>query len=255
VPQPEEFQLRYQPIVSLQTGKIAGFEALVRWLHPERGLISPIDFIPIAEDTGLIVPLGQWILTESCQQLQLWQQRFPAHLPLSISVNLSTKQFAQTDLIERIHQILKHTNLPNSNFKLDLKLEITESAIMDNPETATATLKQLKALGVKLLIDDFGTGYSSLSYLHQFPFDTVKIDQSFVSRLGVDGDSSEIVRAIVTLAHNLNMNVIAEGIETAKQLAQLKALGAEYGQGYFFAKPLTFEAVETLITSIPHWNS
>ncbi|NJO51771.1 MAG: EAL domain-containing protein [Leptolyngbyaceae cyanobacterium RM2_2_4] len=240
-----EFQLRYQPIVSLETFTIVGFEALVRWHHPEKGWISPGDFIPVAEDTGLVIPLGQWILAEACRQLREWQLEFP-HGTLSISVNLSTKQFSQPELIEQISQLLRHYQVEPHR----LKIEITESAIMENTESATALLEQLKALGLQLMIDDFGTGYSSLSYLHQFPIDTVKIDQSFVGRIGSDDaedEGAEIVRAIVMLAHTLEMSVVAEGIETAEQVSQLKILKAEYGQGYFFAKPLSSEEAATLI--------
>ncbi len=253
--QPQEFRIQYQPIVRLETGEISGFEALVRWQHPERGLISPLEFIPLAEDTGLIVPLGQWILSEAYQQLQQWQQQFWP-MPLSISVNLSTKQFAQPNLIEQIRQLLHCAQLQHPQMQtgqVSLKLEITESAIMDNSEAAQLMLEQLKALGVQLLIDDFGTGYSSLSYLHRFPIDTVKIDQSFISHMSTDSESAEIVRAIVSLAHNLGMNVIAEGIELADQLRQLRSLGTEYGQGFFFAKPLERQEVEALMQNQPVW--
>lgn len=251
--QTEEFRLYYQPIVALATGKLVGCEALIRWFHPERGLIAPAEFIPLAEDTGLIVPLGQWILTQACSQLRQWQQQFAMIPPLSVSVNLSTKQFSQPSLIEQIRQLLLQTELHSSQLNLNLKLEITESAIMENTELAQTMLEQLKAMGVQLLIDDFGTGYSSLSYLHRFPIDTVKIDQSFVSQMSSDHESAEIVRAIVTLAHNLGMTVIAEGIETAEQLSQLRSLGAEYGQGYFFAQPLSSEAIAGLLQSEPAW--
>jgi diguanylate cyclase (GGDEF)-like protein/PAS domain S-box-containing protein len=249
----QEFQMRYQPIVNLKTGKVSGFESLVRWRHPIRGWISPGAFIPVAEETGLIVPLGQWILKEACHQLKQWQHELPAHLPLSVSVNLSTRQFAQPDLLEQVSQILHDVELAKGQLKLNLKLEITESAIMENPEAATELLKQFKALGVQLMIDDFGTGYSSLSYLQRFPFDMVKIDQSFVGRLGTDEDSEEIVRAIVTLAHNLGMEIVAEGVETADHCNQLRSLNAEYGQGYFFAKPLTAKDVASFLASPPHW--
>lgn len=251
----DEFQMRYQPIVNLKTGKIAGFESLIRWHHPERGWISPGEFIPIAEDTELIIPLGTWILSQACHQLKQWHEQFPEKLPLSISVNLSTKQFSQPDLIEQVAHVLRETQLQESDLKLNLKLEITESAIMENPDVATAMLKELKALGVQLMIDDFGTGYSSLSYLQRFPFDVVKIDQSFVGRLGADGESDEIVRAIVMLAHNLGMEIVAEGVETKTHMTQLQLLNAEYGQGYFFAKPLTSLDVVTLLTQQPHWLS
>ncbi|XQQ07930.1 MAG: EAL and GGDEF domain-containing protein [Leptolyngbya sp. IPPAS B-1204] len=250
--QPQEFRIQYQPIVALATGKISGFEALVRWQHPERGLIPPTEFIPLAEDTGLIVPLGQWILTEACRQLGQWQRQFSPDMPLSVSVNLSTKQFSQPSLLDQISQLLRHPDLQNA-WNLNLKLEITESAIMENPEAAKVMLEQLKAMGVQLLIDDFGTGYSSLSYLHRFPIDTVKIDQSFISHMSTDSESAEIVRAIVSLAHNLGMNVIAEGVEMAEQLRQLRSLGAEYGQGFFFAKPLDREEVEALMQKEPAW--
>jgi diguanylate cyclase (GGDEF)-like protein/PAS domain S-box-containing protein len=249
-----EFQIWYQPIVSLATSKIAGFEALIRWQHPERGLIPPAEFIPLAEDTGLIVPLGQWILSEACHQLQVWQHQFPGYASLSVSVNLSTKQFSQPSLIEHVRHILQQAHLEHYQLNLNLKLEITESAIMVNAESATVMLEQLKALGVQLLIDDFGTGYSSLSYLQRLPIDTVKIDQSFVSHMGTDEESAEIVRAIVTLAHNLGMNVVAEGIETAEQLTQLKVLETEYGQGYFFARPLTPTEATALIATDPIWQ-
>ena len=246
---PQEFRMRYQPIVALQTGKLNGFEALVRWQHPERGLISPAEFIPLAEDTGLIVPLGQWILAEACRQLRLWQTLWP-DLALSISVNLSTKQFSQPTLIEQVRQLL---GAESDASPVNLKLEITESVIMENAEAAKAMLEQLKQMGVKLLIDDFGTGYSSLSYLHRFPIDTVKIDQSFISHMSTDSESAEIVRAIVSLAHNLGMNVIAEGIELPEQWQQLKRLGAEYGQGFLFAKPLSADEVELLMQRGSDW--
>lgn len=247
-----EFQLWYQPIVDLESGEVNGFEALVRWQHPERGMISPAEFIPIAEDTGLIVPLGQWILQEAWRQIQVWQHQFADHLPLSISVNLSPRQFSM-ELIAQVRQLLSAAKLLENGLEVNLKLEITESALMENLDAATALLKELKTLGVQLLIDDFGTGYSSLSYLHRFPIDTMKIDQSFVNRIGVDHESEEIVRAIVMLAHNLGMNVIAEGVETLEQVTQLKTLGAEYGQGYFFSKPLNSQASEALLSADPPW--
>lgn len=244
----QEFQIHYQPIVSLKNSAITGFEAVVRWQHPQRGLIYPAEFIPVAEETGLILPIGQWVLRQACQQMHTWQKQFPADRlaatsPLTLSINLSGKQFSQPDLVEQIQQILQETGLKARS----LKLEITESVIMENAESATAMLLQLQALGIELYMDDFGTGYSSLSYLHHFPVDTLKIDRSFVNRIGVDDESSKIVQTLITLAHILGMNVIAEGVETMEQLLQLKELGCEYGQGYFFSKPLNSVATEVVI--------
>ena len=246
-----EFLLHYQPFVCLATGRIIGFEALVRWQHPQRGLISPVKFIPVAEETGAIVPLGEWVLEEACRQLRLWEGMFDFDRPLIMSVNLSGKQFAQPDLVERIQAILGATGLSAQN----LKLEITESVVMDDVESAIAVLKQMKALNVKLGIDDFGTGYSSLSYLSRFPTDTLKVDKSFVGRMETesDGENVAIVRTIVALAHALGMDVIAEGVETAAQLAKLRAIGCEYGQGYFFAKPLPSDEATALMASEPQW--
>ncbi|HYO63538.1 MAG TPA: EAL domain-containing protein, partial [Pyrinomonadaceae bacterium] len=204
----EEFFVQFQPIVSLETGEIRSFEALVRWRHPERGLISPAAFIPTAEETGLIVPLGRWVLLEACRQLREWQRVRPEQPALSVSVNLSSKQFTQPDLIAQIQQALHETGLSPSS----LKLEITESVVMENIETAAAMLRELRALGVQLSIDDFGTGYSSLSYLHRFPIDTLKIDRSFVASMAENNENMEIVRTIIMLAHNLKMNVVAEGV-------------------------------------------
>jgi diguanylate cyclase (GGDEF)-like protein/PAS domain S-box-containing protein len=239
----QELSVYFQPIVSVKTGSITGFEALIRWHHPQRGLISPTEFIPIAEETGLIVPIGQWILRESCQQLRKWQVQFPTIEPLTINVNLSAKQFSQPNLVEQIVQILQETNLDPSS----LKLEITESTIMANPETAASVMQKLKALGIKLCIDDFGTGYSSLAYLHRFPLDTLKIDRSFVNRIDSDSEKLAIVRAIVTLACNLGMSVVAEGVETMEQLLKLKLLQCSSAQGYLFSKPLNAEQTSSLL--------
>ncbi|MEG3875153.1 EAL domain-containing protein [Microcoleus sp. AT8-B1] len=246
-----EFLLHYQPFVSLASGRIIGFEALVRWQHPLRGLIGPIKFIPVAEETGAIVPLGEWVLEEACRQLRLWEEMFGFDRALIMSVNLSGKQFAQPDLVDRLKVILETTGLSAES----LKLEITESVVMEDVESAIAVLKQMKALNVKLGIDDFGTGYSSLSYLSRFPTDTLKVDKSFVGRMELEseGENVAIVRTIVALAHALGMDVIAEGVETAAQLARLRSIGCEYGQGYFFAKPLPSEAATALMASDPQW--
>ncbi len=244
----QELRLYYQPIVALATGKIVGFEALVRWQHPERGLISPIKFIPIAEETGLIIPLGQWVLHEACRQLKIWQEKFPKNPPLTVSVNLSSRQFSQQSLIGEIRHTLETTGLAAHH----LKLEITETAIMENTESAMDMLLQIKDLGIQLSVDDFGTGYSSLGYLYRFPMDLLKIDRSFISRVDVDGEKLELVRTIITLAWNLGMDVIAEGVETTKQLAQLKALKCEYAQGYLFSEPLCVEDVEALLGNPTH---
>jgi diguanylate cyclase (GGDEF)-like protein/PAS domain S-box-containing protein len=249
----EEFQLYYQPIVALDTGRIAGFEALVRWQHPQRGLISPSEFIPLAEHTGLIVPLGMWILGEACWQLQKWQSKFrrPCVDPqtFAISVNLSPKQFSQPRLLEKIDYILYETGLQSHN----LKLEITESALIENTTAALHLLSALKQRNIRLSIDDFGTGYSSFSYLHNFPLDTLKIDRSFTQRLGKTNNQQEIVKAIVNLAHNLNMEVIAEGVETRTQQEYLQQLKCEYGQGYYFSRPLSAQQAEKLLDSCPVW--
>ncbi|MBV9866702.1 MAG: EAL domain-containing protein [Abitibacteriaceae bacterium] len=245
----QNFHVYYQAIVSLETGHIAGFEALARWQHPTRGLVPPGEFIAIAEDTGIIISIDHWVLREACRQTHAWQERYGFNPPLTISANLSSKQFAQADLVSQLERIIGSTDFNPGN----LKLEITEGVIMQNTEAAAEMLLEMKKLGLQLSIDDFGTGYSSLSYLHQFPLDNLKIDRSFVNRIGPNGENSEIVRAIVTLAKNLGMKVIAEGVETADQLAQLRLLGCEYGQGYYFSKPITGEEAANLLAKNPQW--
>ncbi|CAN5131076.1 hypothetical protein BH18ACI2_BH18ACI2_26920 [soil metagenome] len=245
----EEFRIEYQPIISLQTGQLSGFESLVRWQHPTRGLINPTEFIPVAEETGLIVPLGLWVLRAACEQMQRWQKRCALFQSLTLSVNLSGKQLAQPDLFEQMYQVLRDIEITPDC----LQLEITESVIMENAEEAIEMLTRLKELKLRLTIDDFGTGYSSLSYLHRFPVDMLKIDRSFVSRMIGSAENAEIVRTIITLANNLNMAVIAEGVETAEQLSRLRDLCCEYGQGYFFANPLDEAAAEALIKQRPRW--
>ena len=239
----QEFCVHYQPIIVMETGKLAGFEALVRWNHPERGLVSPEDFIPAAEETGLIVPIGQWVLEHACMSIVEWQRQSPCFRTLSLSVNLSARQIAQSGMVEQVKRVLERSGLnPHC-----LKLEITESVVMENAEAAAAMFKQLRTLGVQLSIDDFGTGYSSLSYLHRFPVNYLKIDRSFVSRMTEANDNAEIVRTIATLARNLGLEVIAEGVETQEQYQQLKALGCEYGQGYLFSYPVDSAVVPSLL--------
>ena len=240
----QELSVHYQPIVSLETGSVEGFEALLRWRHPEHGLISPDKFIPVAEETGLILPIGLWALHEACRQMFEWQEQFPQARPLFISVNLSGRQFSNPDLIEQIRQALRTTGLdPRS-----LKLEITESVVMDDIEQAIDMLNQLRALGVESSIDDFGTGYSSLSYLHRFSSSTLKVDRSFVSRMSQHNENIEIVRTILMLARNLGMKVIAEGVETEDQLAKLRALSCDYAQGYLFSRPVNATTVAKLLS-------
>jgi diguanylate cyclase (GGDEF)-like protein len=245
----QQFQVYYQPIVSLETGKITGFEALVRWSHPIRGMVSPTEFIPLAEELGLISFIDWWVLRQACAQLRVWQQTFAAESGLTMSVNLSSLQVSQLSLLERLDQILRETGVNGGS----LKLEITESSLLKNAPCGTVILEQLKALGVQLSIDDFGTGYSSLARLHQLPIDTLKIDRSFINQMSNDSESLEIVRAIMNLAHGLEMDVIAEGIETKEQLEQLRSLHCEYGQGYYFSKPVNSQAAEELIAAQLQW--
>ncbi|GAC1499780.1 MAG: hypothetical protein NVS2B14_13000 [Chamaesiphon sp.] len=242
-----EFQVFYQPIVELSSGKMTGFEALIRWEHPERGWISPVEFIPVAEETGVIVPIGYWVLREACRQVTLWHQNFQNSPPLTVSVNLSGRQFKEPDLLEKIKKILCETALEPSS----LKLEITESVIVENGKAASVILMQLRNLGVQIYIDDFGTGYSSLSYLHQLPFDALKIDRSFISRMCIDSESSEIVKTIINLAHNLGVYVVAEGVETAEQQLRLTEMDESngHGQGYYFSPPLDSIGVEALLAT------
>ena len=245
----EELVVHYQPIISLQTSRLASFEALVRWQRPGVGLVSPGDFIPIAEETGLIVDIDRWVLRQACIQLRGWQTKFPDMQHLSVSVNLSPKQLTRDDVVEYIERTLAETGLNPRN----LRPEITESAIMENVDTATEILNRLRGLNILLHMDDFGTGYSSLGYLIRFHVDTLKIDGSFVSNMDVRGENFEIVRMIVALAHNLGMKVIAEGVETAEQLAQLRTLQCEFAQGYFFSRPVPADAAEAIIDADPKW--
>ncbi|MBI4848826.1 MAG: EAL domain-containing protein [Nitrospirae bacterium] len=238
----DEMFLEYQPIISVKTGKIEGFEALLRWRHPEHGLITPLEFIPVAEETGLIVRIGNWVLHEACRQMRLWQEEFSSDFPLTISVNISGKQFAP-QLIQYIKRVLRETGLDSNS----LILEITETVIMDNPEATAKLLMKLKEMNVRLQIDDFGTGYSSLNYLQHFPVDALKIDKSFIQLMNDNEDKLEIVKLIVTLAHNLYMNVIAEGVETVEQYNLLCNLQCGYVQGFLFSRPLKVKDVETVL--------
>jgi len=238
----QEFCVLYQPIISLETEALAGFEALVRWDHPERGTVPPDEFIALAEETGLITEIGAWVLREACTRLRAWHSA-SGRESLTMSVNLSGKQLTQIDLIEQVEKTLQQTGLNPTR----LRLEITESVVMENAELATSTLAQLRKLGVHLSIDDFGTGYSSLSYLHRFPVNTLKIDRSFIGRMTKGDENSEIVRTICTLANNLGMEVVAEGVETREQLELLQSLKCEYGQGYLFSRPVDAEKATALV--------
>lgn len=238
----QELVLHYQPIVAIRSKETIGFEALVRWQHPEQGLLSPAKFIQLAEKTGLIIPLGWWVLREACRQLRVWQDTTEA-TDLFVSVNMSSKQFSQGDIVDKITSILAETQLNGSN----LKLEITESVLIENSASIVEQLVRIRALGIKLSIDDFGTGYSSLSYLYRFPFDTLKIDRSFIEDADTSYDKLEILQSMVRLAWNLGLELVAEGIETEKHYSQLKALRCESGQGYLFSRPLTAIAMEALL--------
>jgi diguanylate cyclase (GGDEF)-like protein len=245
----QEFILHYQPIISLTTDRIESFEALLRWQHPEKGLIFPGDFIAIAEEAGLIVPIGEWVLREACQQLRTWQEKFPSASTVQIGVNLSSRQIKQFDFVDKLAKILADTGLNGQN----LQLELTESMLMERGEKTIELLGWIKAQNVQLSIDDFGTGYSSLSYLHRFPIDALKIDRSFVSAIDEEGKNGEIVKTIITLAHSLGIKAIAEGVETPHQLTHLRNLGCQAAQGYFFSKPVNVDLAESIIATNPQW--
>lgn len=242
----KEFRVLYQPIVELGTGAIVGVEALIRWEDPERGVISPAQFIPLAEETGLILPIGRWVLEEACRQGRKWQEHHP---DLIVSVNLSARQFREPFLAEEIVQVLQETDMQPTR----LQLEITESILMQESATTQETLRHLKSLGIQLAMDDFGTGYSSLSYLKRFPIDVLKIDRSFVDGLGESPEDTALVRTVIQLAKALNLTVTGEGVETAEQIAQLRAMECERGQGFFFARPLTAQAIEELLAEGQNW--
>jgi diguanylate cyclase (GGDEF)-like protein/PAS domain S-box-containing protein len=246
----QEFRNVYQPIVALDSGRIVGVEALLRWQHPTRGLIGPNEFIFIAEETGLIRELGWWNLREACRQLNEWKAQSDNHLDFTMNVNLSAKQFLQPNLVEEIRTLLEELAI----FPGTLRLELTESTVMIDPVAAGKMLQQIKSLGILLAIDDFGTGYSSLSYLHRFPLDTLKIDRSFISGAGNRAEGMEIAETIMPLAKNLQLDVIAEGVETIEQVQFLKKLQCKYAQGYYFSKPLAADEVALLLAGAPTWQ-
>jgi diguanylate cyclase (GGDEF)-like protein/PAS domain S-box-containing protein len=243
-----EFELHYQPVVSLESGQITGAEALIRWKHPERGLVPPMEFIPLAEETGLIVEIGAWVLREACRQMKEWQDRL-GQPGLEVGVNLSSRQFQAPGLVAEVAEVLRATGLsPRS-----LRLEVTESLLMDKHPNVAQTMTELRAMGVRIDLDDFGTGYSSLSYLHQFPIDTLKIDRSFIQRIGATDDAVEIVNTILALASSLDMEVVAEGVETQQQLDLLRQMHCSYAQGYHLSRPVAAPAFETLVGTGRSW--
>jgi len=243
-----EFQVYYQPVVTLSEGVITGFEALIRWNHPDRGLVPPLEFIRMAEDTGMIIEIDRYVLREACRQLKDWQTRLPGRKDLSISVNLSVKQFGRPDLADHIRAAIRHAGLDPGA----LRLEITETVLLDSSPAATDQLEALHKEGFRIYLDDFGTGYSSLSYLHRFPVDTLKIDRSFVSGMRPDGGGREIIKTIVALAQNLDLHVIAEGVETVMQRDALRDLQCEFAQGYMFSRPVDSKKAEALLTGNGH---
>jgi predicted signal transduction protein with EAL and GGDEF domain len=241
----KHFTLAYQPVVDIKTEKLAGFEALIRWNHKDQGFIPPGNFIPIAEETKLIIPIGRWVLMEACRQMSKWLAKFP-DLNIAVSVNISPEQFKDNKLIDDIGDILSNTGLEGKH----LKVEITENAIMENPHEVTNRLKQLRKMGIQLHVDDFGTGYSSLSHLHRFPIDALKVDRSFIISMGESQENMEIVRTIIALAHNLNLSTVAEGVESKADLIQLGKLNCDFAQGYYFSKPLTVKDATAYIAKL-----
>ncbi len=244
----QELYLDYQPLVDLTTGLLAGFEALVRWNHPERGRVGPDEFIPLAEDNGSIVEIGKWVLAEACGQLAHWHGEYEAHAHLTVSVNASALQLAQREFVNEVSAILDQTGIVGER----LHIELTESSLLEHGEVTRYRMLQLRNLGIELYMDDFGTGYSSLTYLHRFPIDVIKIDRSFVMNMG-KWENEHIVKTIISLAQSLDKPVVAEGVETEEQLAALRRLGCEFGQGYYFAKPLSAAAAGELIATPRRW--
>jgi EAL domain-containing protein (putative c-di-GMP-specific phosphodiesterase class I) len=245
-----EFAMHYQPIVSLDEGNLVGFEGLIRWHHPLRGMVGPESFIPAAEETGLIVPMGWWTIRETCRQTRQWQREFPDRAPLSISVNVSGRLFKQPDMVTRLERILDETGLSPAS----LRIEITESVLLDHAEEAMEKLSGLRNLGVGLHVDDFGTGYSSLSYLQKFAYDSLKIDRSFVRDIEQTKGSGAIVQTIIALGQMLGMNIIAEGVETPVQLRRLQELQCPQVQGFWFSRPLDAAGARRLLSNPPSWQ-
>ena len=244
-----EFAVVYQPIIDLRSGRLSGFEVFARWEDPTRGEISPVVFIADAEETGVIIQLGEWVLEEACRQLQEWRRDLARAKTLCLNVNVSKRQVADSTLVDTVQRILGATKVPGKR----LKLEITESAIMESPDSIAQILRRLKALGVEIHMDDFGTGYSSLSYLHRFPLDVLKIDRAFMSTLSVDNNYAEVIHTVVAMARTLNMEVTVEGVETKEKLQQLRNLRCHYAQGYYFSTPLDAEAARQVILDEPEW--
>lgn len=245
----DEFFLEYQPIVRLSDGQISGVEALVRWRHFERGIVQPGAFVPIAEDTGLIIPLGRWVLREACRQVRQWQERYPRADRLTVAVNLSVREFGQPDLVRALATILEDTGFPANR----LRLEITESAIIGQKHPAIVMVEELRRLGVRIHLDDFGTGYSALSYLHRLPLDAVKVDRAFTSAIDGEDRPLHVVRAIVSLAHGIGLEVVAEGVTSSRQLELLRGMGCDHAQGYLFAEPGGVADMEALLSLDRRW--
>lgn len=239
----------YQPILSLESGRIIGFETLARWRHPERGIVSPAEFIPVAEQTGLIIQIDRWNLDEGARQLARWQAQFPRETPFELSANLAANEMSRPDIVDFVRSLLEETKIDPRT----LAIEVTESGVMKNPETAAKILKELHSLGVHLHLDDFGTGYSSLAYLQRFSFDLLKIDRAFVGSMMTDRKSYELVKTVLALASALEMGVVAEGIETKEQLAELRSLDCAKGQGFLFSRPIPAEEIEKLLAQAPVW--
>lgn len=240
-----DFVMHYQPIMDLKTDRLVGFEGLIRWVHPKLGLVAPMDFIPLSEETGLIFPIGEWILKEACSQVHIWQEQYKFTPPLKLSVNISAKQLSQPDLVTKISKILSETGFDASS----LALEITESMIMENPDAAAEMMVQLRDKGIHIHIDDFGTGYSSLSYINRFPINALKIDRSFVAKMFGNDENMEIIKAIISLAHSLNLDLIAEGVELTAQLSHLKNLKCHFGQGFLLSRPMEVKRIDNLFAS------